>query len=112
MLLSPAMHTDCTNARVNGKSAYVFVCATPDESALYFARGKKGHEGVKGTVAEGYQGILVHDHGSTFYSYETAHQECLAHILRHLKDSMESLMMVSAVFLKPGSSRTAWGGGS
>ena len=47
MLLSPVMHTDCTNAKVNGKNAYVFVCATPDGKALYFARKKKGHEGVK-----------------------------------------------------------------
>lgn len=90
MLLSPVMHTDCTTAKVNGKSAHVFVCATPEGKALYFARGKKGHEGVKGTVAEDYQGILVHDHESTFYSYGTMHQECLAHILRYLKDSMEN----------------------
>lgn len=90
MLLSPVMHTDCTNAKVNGKSAYVFVCATPDGKALYFAREKKGHEGVKGTVAEDYQGILVHDHEKTFYSYGTDHQECLAHILRYLKDSMDN----------------------
>ena len=55
MLLSPVMHTDCTNAKVNGKSAHVFVCATPDGKALYFAREKKGHEGVKGTVTEDYQ---------------------------------------------------------
>lgn len=90
MLLSPVMHTDCTNAKVNGKSAYVFVCATPDGKALYFAREKKGHEGVKGTVTEDYQGILVHDHELTFYSYGNDHQECLAHILRYLKDSMEN----------------------
>lgn len=90
MLLSPVMHTDCTNAKVNGKSAYVYVCATPDGQALYFAREKKGHEGVKGTVTEDYQGILVHDHDKTFYSYGTGHQECLAHILRYLKDSIEN----------------------
>lgn len=90
MLLAPVMHIDCTTAKVNGKSAHVFVCATPEGKALYFARGKKGHEGVKGTVAEDYQGILVHDHESTFYSYGTMHQECLAHILRCLKDSMEN----------------------
>lgn len=41
ILVSPVMHTDCTNARVNGKSAYVFVCATPDGKAMYFAREKK-----------------------------------------------------------------------
>lgn len=90
MLLSPVMHTDCTNARVNGESAYVFVCAVPDGDVLYFAREKKGHEGVKGTVTEDYLGILVHDHESTFYNYGTGHQECLAHVLRYLKDSMEN----------------------
>jgi hypothetical protein len=90
MLLSPVMHTDCTNAKVNGKSAYVFVCATPDGLTHYFAREKKGHEGVKGTVAEDYQGILVHDHETTFYSYGSDHQECLAHILRYLKDSIDN----------------------
>lgn len=90
MLLAPVMHTDCTNAKVNGKSAYVFVCATTDGKALYFAREKKGHEGVKGTPTEDYQGILVHDHDRTFYNYGADHQECLAHILRYLKDSMDN----------------------
>lgn len=88
LLLSPVMHTDCTNAKVNGKSAYVFICAAPDGQAMYFAREKKGHEGVKGTPVEDYQGILVHDHEATFLRYGTDHQECLAHILRYLKDSI------------------------
>ena len=90
MLLSPVMHTDCTNGRVNGKNCYVYVCATPDGKALYFSREKKGHEGVKGTVTEDYQGILVHDHESTFYNYGAQHQECLAHVLRYLKDSVDN----------------------
>ena len=90
MLLSPVMHTDCTNGRENGKSCQIYVCATPDGKALYFAREKKGHEGVKGTVTEDYQGILVHDHDITFYNYGTDHQECLAHVLRYLKDSMDN----------------------
>ena len=90
MLLSPVMHTDCTNARENGKSCYVYVCATPDGKALYFARRKKGHEGVKGTVAEDYQGIFVHDHDITFYNYGEDHQECLAHVLRYRKSSIEN----------------------
>ena len=46
MLLSPVMHTDCPNARENGNSCYVYVCATPDRKTLYFVRRKKGHEGV------------------------------------------------------------------
>lgn len=87
---SPVMHIDCTNARVNGKNAYVFVTATPDGEAQYFARTKKGHEGVTGTPAEDYSGIIVHDHEKTFYKYGSAHQECLAHVERYLKDSVEN----------------------
>lgn len=90
MLKSPVMHIDCTNAKVNGKGAYVYVCAAPGKETLYFAREKKGHEGVKGTVAEEYQGILIQDHESTFYHYGSDHQECLAHVLRYLKGSMEN----------------------
>lgn len=44
------------------KLSYVFVCSVPDGEVLYFAREEKGHEGVKGTVTEDYQGIIVHDH--------------------------------------------------
>ncbi len=90
LLMSPVMHVDCTNASVNGKSAYIFVCAGPDGRALYFSCEKKGHEGVKGTVAEDYEGILVHDHEKTFFSYGKDHQECLAHVLRYLKSSIEN----------------------
>lgn len=90
ILSSPVMHIDCTNARTNGKNAYVFVTATPEGEALYFARHKKGHEGIKGTPAEDYNGILVHDHEKTFYKYGSAHQECLAHVERYLKDSAEN----------------------
>lgn len=90
LFLYPVMHTDCTNARVNGQNAYVFVCAAPDGPALYYAREVKGHAGVAGTLIEDYQGILIHGHEKTFYRYGTAHQECLAHVLRYLKGSMEN----------------------
>ena len=90
MLISPVMHTDCTNAKTDGKGCYVYICATPDGKALYFAREKKGHKGVEGTVTEDYQGILVHDHETTFYNYGRDHQECLAYVLRYLKDSIEN----------------------
>lgn len=45
---------------------------------------------MKSTVVEDYQGILVHNHESTFYQYGTNHQECLAHVLRYLKNSIEN----------------------
>jgi len=88
--LSPVMHIDCTNAKVNEKNAYVFVNATPDGKVYYSSSEKKGHAGVKDTPAETYQGILAHDHESTFYNYGSDHQECLAHVLRYLKDSAEN----------------------
>ena len=84
------MLTDCTPAKESGKNCQVFVCATPDGKALYFSCEKKGHEGVKGTVTEDCQEILVHDHDITFYNYGADHQECLAHVLRYLKDSMDN----------------------
>jgi len=89
MLLAPVVNIDFTTARVNGKKMNVAVCATPD-AAIYSAREHKGHEGVKGTVAENYQNTLVHDHDKTFYNYGDAHQECLEHVLRYLKDSMSN----------------------
>ena len=87
MLLTPAIYTDFTTAKVNGKNKAVLVCAN-DTGVLYFAKEHKGHEGVKGTPLETYQGALIHDHDMTFYSYGGDHQECLEHIRRYLKDSM------------------------
>ena len=89
MLLSPVMNMDFTSARVGGQKAHVAVCATPT-NVLYFAREHKGHEGVKGTPAEHYQHTLVHDHDKTFSSYGSRHQECNAHPVRYLKDSMDN----------------------
>lgn len=87
--LSPVVNVDFTGAKVNGKSAQVVVCATPT-TVQYFAREHKGHEGIKGTPVEDYQGILVHDHDPTFYNYGSAHQECQDHVLRYLKDSIQN----------------------
>ena len=89
IILSPVMNLDFTTIRVNGKNMNVLVCATPT-AVMYFAREHKGHEGIKGTLAEYYMGIMVHDHDITFYSYGSGHQECLEHVLRYLKDSMDN----------------------
>ena len=88
LLRSPVMGVDLTTSRVNGKNIYITLCAN-DAAAMYFARQNKGHKGVKGTPVIDFQGILVHDHDPTFYNYGSAHQECLAHILRYLLGSIE-----------------------
>ncbi len=89
LLLSPVLNADFTNARVNGKSAQVFICATP-EVTMYFGKENKGHKGIVGTPVEQYHGILVHDHDVTFYNYGDNHQECLSHVIRYLKNSIEN----------------------
>jgi hypothetical protein len=87
ILLSPAIYTDFTTARVDGKNHAVLVCAN-DSNVIYFAKEHKGHKGIEGTPIETYQGTLIHDHDKTFYNYGGAHQECLEHVRRYLKDSM------------------------
>ena len=91
LMSSPVMNVDFTNANVNGKSAQVLICAAPGTAAaLFIAREKKGHEGIKDTPVEHYQGNLVHDHDRTFYAYGLNHQECMQHNSRHLKGSEEN----------------------
>lgn len=91
LLSSPVMNTDFTNANVNGKSAQVLICAAPDTAAaLFIGRENKGHQGIKDTPVQIYQGILVHDHDRTFYNYGQKHQECMQHNIRYLKGSEEN----------------------
>ena len=89
ILLSPVMNIDFATARVNGKNMNILVCATA-AAILYYAREHKGHEGIRGSPAEDFQNTFVHDHDRTFYAYGRFHQECLEHVLRYLKDSMEN----------------------
>lgn len=77
LLQYPVMYSDITNAR-------------NENEMLYFFREHKGHEGLKGTPVEQYQQTLVHDHDKTYYNYGADHQECLAHVLRHLQDSIDN----------------------
>jgi hypothetical protein len=83
------MNTDFSIVKVNGENKHVIVCAN-SENVMYFARIHKGHEGIKGTPVFEYQGTLVCDHDKTYFSYGSAFQECLAHILRYLLSSMEN----------------------
>ena len=89
LLDGPVMHVDGTVARVNGENRNVLVCSN-GKATMYFAREKKGDEGVRGTPVEEYGGILVHDHESCFFHYGSGHQDCLVHIERRLRDSMEN----------------------
>ena len=89
LLDAPVMHVDGTVARVNGSNNNVVVCSN-GTATMYFARENKGHAGIKDTPVESFGGILIHDHEACFYSYGSDHQECMVHIARYLKDSMEN----------------------
>lgn len=86
---APVMHVDGTVAKVNGSNNHVVVCSN-GTATMYFARESKGHAAVKGTPVETFGGILIHDHEACFYSYGSDHQECMVHIERYLKDSIEN----------------------
>ena len=89
LLDAPVMHVDGTAARVNGSNNNVVVCGN-GAATMYFAREHKGHAGITDTPVETFGGILIHDHEACFYSYGSDHQECLAHIERYLRDSIEN----------------------
>lgn len=89
LLASPDLHADFTFGRMNGKQTSVIICATPD-LVLYQGREKKGHEGIKGSPVELYKGTLISDHEAAFLKYGTRHQECMAHVERYVRSSMEN----------------------
>lgn len=89
LLDAPVMHVDGTVARVNGNNNNVVVCSN-GAATMYFARENKGHAGIRDTPVETFGGILIHDHEASFYSYGSDHQECMVHIERHLRDSIEN----------------------
>lgn len=89
ILRTPVMYVDATVGRVNGKNNAIFACNTENE-VLYFSRDTKGVAGITGTPIEQYPFTLVHDHDKVFYKYGGNHQECLAHVLRYLQDSIDN----------------------
>ena len=89
LLDEKVLYSDATVGNVNGKRKAVFISRGKD-CALYQGRDTKGHAGIAGTPVEKASHVVVHDHDKTFYAYGTAHQECLAHVLRYLESAIEN----------------------
>lgn len=89
LLHSNAMYSDATVSNINGSRKAVILC-TDKEHVLYQHLEHKGHAGLKNTPVKDYNGILIHDHDRTYYSYGSSHQECLAHVLRYLVSAIEN----------------------
>ena len=90
LLASDVTRADLANARVGGSDAQVLILANRSGTCLLLSREHKGHQGVRGSPLELYVGCVIHDHDLTFYRYGSSHQECLQHVLRYLKGSMDN----------------------
>ena len=90
LMAAPVLHTDFTFGRVNGKTAAVIICVTPEGKVMYQARETKGKEGVKGSPVEFYEGTVVSDHESVLADKGSRHQECMSHIERYIRSAQET----------------------
>ena len=92
LMKSPSLHNDATGIRINGERWNIYVTASKD-GVVYTLSRKKGIEGICKTPLKDYLGAVIHDHDISYYNDEfdfLLHQECLAHILRYLQDSIDN----------------------
>lgn len=86
---SCTLHADFTTVPVDKKNKQLLL-VTNRNDVLFLPRAHKGHKGIEGSPLIGFEGTIVGDHDKTFNSYGTKKQECLAHVLRYLKSSIEN----------------------
>lgn len=84
LLQSPILHADETGIRLSGKNSWIHVISNKTISffAHHLKRGKQAMNDIG--ILENYNGILVHDRFSSYFSYSCDHSLCNAHILRDL----------------------------
>lgn len=87
---APVAHADETGFRVEGRTRWLHVVATP-ELTLYHVDDKRGQEAMEAQgVLPQFTGRLVHDCWAPYFAYEgCAHGLCGAHLLRELKFAHE-----------------------
>ena len=84
LLQGPVLHADETGVRLNGKNHWFHVMSNGAVSlfAHHANRGKRAMDDIG--LLENYNGTLVHDRFSSYFSYGRDHALCNAHILRDL----------------------------
>ena len=86
---SDVLYSDATVSNINGTRKAVILC-TDKKHVLYQHTDHKGHDGLSKTPIKNCEGVIVHDHDKSYYSYGSGHQECLAHVLRYLVGAIEN----------------------
>ncbi len=84
LLQSPILHADETGIRLNGKNSWMHVVSNKTVSffAHHLNRGKQAMDDIG--LLKNYNGTLIHDRFSSYFSYSCEHSLCNAHILRDL----------------------------
>lgn len=89
MLSLDGLHVDHTPVKVSGERREVLVLRHRSEGTIYTVSKTKSIADLEKTFLCDYSHTLVHDHASAFYHFGTAHQECLAHVMRYLTAASE-----------------------
>lgn len=90
LLQSAVLHADETGVRVDGKLGWFHVLST-DLLSFFGYHKKRGKEAINEfNIIPLFNGNLVHDRFSPYFSYACEHSLCNAHILRELQYLWES----------------------
>ena len=85
LLTSKIVNTDETGVHINGKCGWVH--STSNSRYLYqTVNEKRGKDGINGHgIIPDFKGVAIHDCFSPYFSYDSDHGLCCAHLLRELK---------------------------
>lgn len=88
ILTSEYSHFDLTTCNINGKNKNILNISSSDAS-LYYLKETKSAKDLDETLLSLLDNTLIHDHVVGFYKYGKDHQECLAHVIRYLKQAKD-----------------------
>ena len=84
LLQSDVLHADETGVRFNGKQNWIHVLSN-ERISFFGHHQKRGKQAIdEFNIIPRYNGNLVHDRFSSYFSYHCEHSLCNAHILREL----------------------------
>ena len=86
-------HFDESGARVDGALHWIHVVSS-ELATFYAIHRKRGGEAMRdiGVLPE-FSGVAVHDHFSSYFTFDCEHAECCAHLLRELKFLHEEMKL-------------------
>jgi transposase len=90
LLSSPVLHSDETGLRV-GKNLNWLHTISNDQLTFYHVHEKRGREAIEAAgILPKFNGTLVHDCWSSYFTYNFSHALCNAHLLRELNGVIET----------------------